>query len=71
MATLDDLQADLAKYLAMRDKILSSGQEYSKSDFHNRRPDLKVIEDRICGLRMQVARIQGQTTSYPLFTVRK
>jgi hypothetical protein len=69
MATLAELQAELDKYIAARDKILLS-QEYSSAENRLRRPDLKIIEDRITSLRFAIARAQGQTTSYPLFSTR-
>ena len=69
MATLAELQAELAKYEATRDKILG-GQEYSVADRRLRRPDLATIERRISELRFAIARAQGQTTTYPLFGAR-
>lgn len=54
MATITELQTDLASYKAARDKILL-GQEYSIGNRKLRRPDLAVIERTIRELEHRIA----------------
>ena len=67
MADLADLQATLTKLTTARDKILTSGEEYRMGEISGRRSALKVILDEINSVEFQIARIQGKTTSYPMF----
>lgn len=69
MATLSELEAELAKYEAARDKVLNC-QEWSTSEMRISRPNLEGIEKKITSLRFAIARAKGQTTTYPLFSTR-
>ena len=69
MATLTELQTELTNLEAARDKALTA-QAYGIGDRNLRRPDLKVILDRIDAIRIAIARVSGASTSYPRFWSR-
>lgn len=57
--TLAEAQADLATYIAMRDRILTAGQSLGASGRTVNMPDLKTVEAKISELRGIIEIKQG------------
>ena len=55
MATITELQDELALYKNARKKILTGAQSYRSGDFRADRADLPVIEKRINELESRIA----------------
>jgi hypothetical protein len=73
MSQLTDLQADLALFVAARDKILL-GEAVTIGNMSLRRPQLPFVEKRIQELRFDISRLQstgGVSHSVPVFTNRR
>lgn len=59
MSDLATLQADLAKYVAARDAILTGGQSYTVDGVQFSRGTLFRLEDKIDQLRADIAVMQN------------
>ena len=66
MATLSELEEDLAAYRAARNKALTA-QSYRMGEMELKRPELKNLETKINELEIRIARLKGPTHSYPVF----
>lgn len=66
MATLADLQAELAAYKAARDAILQA-QSYSMAGRTLTKADLKFVQDHIDSLESRIASKSTGPRSAPVF----
>lgn len=68
MANLVELQADLAKYRAARDKILLGGQAYSGPGISKQSASLEAIEKTIEKLERKIAMLSGDSAGFVTIT---
>jgi len=66
MATLQELQDDLALYKAARDRILKGAQETRVGSQSYRFADLKQLEDSIANLERRIFQLRAAQAGAPV-----